>query len=127
MTYLERLRALEQKKVAPPPPTKATKATSVGSVGTTPTPFENIEGVQAADETAADRGQESRRQRVLAMLTDHPEARYAVLTHDPGKPEPVILTLAIRGQATCELRIPRDRYDPFLLLDLIECHGATLH
>ena len=42
-------------------------------------------------------------------------------------PEAVLLTLAIRGQATCELRIPRDRYDPFLLLDLIERHGATVH
>ncbi len=29
--------------------------------------------------------------------------------------------------ATCEFHIPRDRYDPFLLLDLIERHGATVH
>lgn len=70
---------------------------------------------------------EARRQRVLAMLDENPAARYAVLTHDTGDAEAVILTLAIRGRATCELRIPRDRYDPFLLLDLIERHGGTVH
>lgn len=70
---------------------------------------------------------EARRQRVLELLAQNPTARYAVLTHDPGDPEGVILTLAIRGQATCELLIPRDRYDPFLLLDLIERHGGTVH
>jgi hypothetical protein len=34
----------------------------------------------------------------------------------------VILTLAIRGKAACELRIPKSRYDAFVLLDLIEKH-----
>jgi len=70
---------------------------------------------------------EARRQRVLAMLGENPTARYAVLTHDTGDPEGVLLTLAIRGQATCELLIPRDRYDPFLLLDLIKQHAGTIH
>ena len=69
----------------------------------------------------------ARRTRVLEMLADHPEARYAVLTHDPGQPQDVTLTLGVRGQATCELRIPKDRYDPFLLLDLIERHCGTVH
>lgn len=71
---------------------------------------------------------EARRQRVLAMLDENPAARYAVLTHDPGAPDAVILTVAIRGRAACELRIPREKYDPFLLLDLIERHSnATVH
>lgn len=70
---------------------------------------------------------EARRTRVLEMLEEHPTARYAVLTDTTTDSEAVILTLAIRGEATCELRIPRDRYDPFLLLDLIERHGATVH
>jgi hypothetical protein len=70
---------------------------------------------------------ESRRQRVLDMLAERPDIRYAVLTDTQADPDAVILALAIRGRATCELRIPREKYDPFLLLDLIERHGGTLH
>lgn len=80
-----------------------------------------------AGDALPDPAAEARRQRVLAMLAERPGARYAVLTHDPGAPDHVILTLAIRGVATCEMSIPRDRYDPFLLLDLIERHGNTAH
>jgi len=69
---------------------------------------------------------EVRRQRVLAMLEAHPTARYAVVTDEDADPQAVILTLAIRRQVTFALRIPKDRYDPFLLLDLIERHGATV-
>ena len=32
----------------------------------------------------------------------------------------IILTLAIRSIRTCELEIPKRKYDPFLLLELIE-------
>jgi hypothetical protein len=70
---------------------------------------------------------EARRQRVLAMLAERPGARYAVLTDTEADPEAVILALAIRDVATCELRIPRAKYDPFLLLDLIERHGGAVH
>ena len=70
---------------------------------------------------------EARRQRVLAMLADRPGIRYAVLTDPVSHPDAVILTLAIRDKATCELLVPRDRYDPFLLFDLLDKHGATVH
>jgi hypothetical protein len=70
---------------------------------------------------------EARRQRVLGMLADHPEARYAFVTDMQADPEAVIVALAIRGRATCELRIPRERYDGTLLLDLIEKHGGAVH
>jgi len=70
---------------------------------------------------------EARRQKVLAMLAAHPEARYAALTDMQADPGGVLLTLAIRGVATCELHIPREKYDGVLLLDLIERHGATIH
>ncbi len=79
------------------------------------------------DAITADRAVEARRQRVLAMLAERPEARYALLTDTTADPEAVIVALAIRGRATCELRIPREKYDPFLLLHLIERHGATVH
>lgn len=83
----------------------------------------------------ADRGEEvvldpiaeARRHRVLAMLAQHPTTRYAVITDTESEPGVVILALAVRDVATCELRIPRDKYDGVLLLDLIERCGATVH
>ena len=82
----------------------------------------------APEETGAlpDPRAEARRQRVIAMLAERPGVRYAVLTDTEADPEAVILALAIRGVATCELRIPRAKYDPFLLLDLIDRHGGTV-
>lgn len=68
---------------------------------------------------------EARRQRVLAMLAERPGIRYAVVVDNPDT-DPVILALAIQGVGTCELRIPRAKYDPFLLLDLIERHSGTV-
>ena len=87
--------------------------------------------LRAANDTAYDTlpdpAAEARRQRVLGMLAERPDIRYAVLTDTQSDPEAVILALAIRGRATCELRIPRGKYDPFLLLELIERHGSTVH
>lgn len=146
MTYLEKLRALELEKGGTPAPTKPTeapsvptKAPSVGSVGTPPTPVLNIEAGSADDSDSArfssharpsandDPAVEARRQRVLAMLADRQSVRYAVLTDAEAESDAVILALAIRGVGTCELRVPREKYDPFLLLDLIARHGAAIH
>lgn len=70
---------------------------------------------------------EARRRRVLDMLAERPGIRYAILTDTKADAEAVLLTLAIRGQATCEFHIPRDRYDPFLLFNLIERDTVTVH
>ena len=70
---------------------------------------------------------EARRQRVVAMLAERPGIQYALVTNTEADPEAVLIALAIRGKATCELCIPRDRYAPFLLLELLDKHGATLH
>ena len=80
----------------------------------------------AADPLPDPRAQ-ARRRRVLAMLEAHPAARYALVSDEEAEPEAVILTLAIRGQATCDIRIPREKYDGTLLLDLIERHAGTVH
>ena len=78
-------------------------------------------------------GFEARRSRVLAMLEALPGGRYALLTDDEADPEAVILAIAIRGlmpdgaTVTCELRFPRAKWDPFLMLDLMERHGSTVH
>jgi hypothetical protein len=67
------------------------------------------------------------------MLADRQAVRYAVLTDTEADPTAVLLALAIRGgmpdgaTVTCELRIPRAKYDPFLLLELLERHGGSIH
>jgi hypothetical protein len=94
---------------------------------------ENKPGILAALEGAErdppqrDPAIEARRQRVLAMLEARPGTRYAVLTDLDAAPGVVVLALAIRGRASCELHIPRDKYDGVLLLDLIEKYGVTVH
>lgn len=78
-------------------------------------------------EQRADPAMEARRQRMLAMLRENPDITYALVTDTESDPDAVIVALAIRGRATCELLIPRDRYDGVLLLDLIEKHSGTMH
>lgn len=90
---------------------------------------ENKPGIVAAlqetvnDDALSEPAAEGRRQKVLEMLRDTPGIRYAVMVDDPDT-DPVIMALGIRDVETCELAIPRAKYDPFLLLDLIERHGA---
>lgn len=69
---------------------------------------------------------EARRQRVLAILAENPNIGRAVLVDDPDT-DPVLLTLAIRAQATCELAIPAVKFDPFELLGVLDRHGAKVH
>lgn len=82
---------------------------------------------EATYDAAPDAAAEARRQRVLAMLRENPTITYAAVTDTDSEPHAVIVALAIRGRATCELLIPRDRYDGVLLLDLIEQHCGTVH
>jgi len=82
---------------------------------------------KANSEPLPDPAMGARRQRVLAMLAERPGTRYAVLTDTEADSEAVIVALAIRDVATCEPRIPRQKYDPFLLLELVERHGGTIH
>lgn len=80
-----------------------------------------------APDTLPDPAAEARRRRVLDMLAQRPDTRYAVVTDSEAEQDAVILALAIRGAGTCELRIPKAKYDGTLLLDLIERHGTTVH
>lgn len=72
------------------------------------------------------------RQKVIAMLKARPDLRYALATDDADA-DPVCLVLGIRntspdGEAliTCALYMGRDRYDPFLLLDLLNRNGDII-
>jgi hypothetical protein len=53
------------------------------------------------------------------MLAQEPGLQYAMTSDDEGEPDAVLVTLAIRGTATCELRIPKDRYNGLALLKVI--------
>jgi hypothetical protein len=45
---------------------------------------------------------------------------YALRSDTKAEPDTVIVTLVIRDGATCELRIPKDRYDGLAILQMIE-------
>src|SRR5438105_2276526 len=105
MSYLAKLRALESEKITTPSPTEPTKAPSVGFVGDPRATFRNIEGSEVSRRqldtplTVQDlpSRQEQRRDRLLAILDDHPGLRYAVLgdDSDPEHPGRVVLALAL--------------------------------
>jgi hypothetical protein len=63
-----------------------------------------------------------RMEKVIDKLHGDPDLRYAMEVHDDVDLESIILTLAIRDKAACELRIPKSRHDAFALLELIEKH-----
>ena len=66
-------------------------------------------------------GRESRRQKVLQIMAEDDQPRkYYWATDDQAHPEFVFLTLAIRDVGTCELSIPKEKYDPFLLMEIID-------
>ena len=76
-------------------------------------------------ELAAPSGVRFRRQEVLQMMADddRPRSHYWK-TFDKAHPDFVILAFAIRGVGTGELSIPREKYDPFLLMEILDKHQA---
>jgi hypothetical protein len=60
------------------------------------------------------------RRKIISMLGAEPEALRAVYLDADSDPNNVILSIAIRQVATCEMLIPKDKYDPWRLLELIE-------
>ena len=80
--------------------------------------------VQADSDLPDDPAMERRRERVLAVLREHPERHRHVIFDPDAEPGVVIATVAVRmaqgGIATGELRIPADRYDPFLILAMLQ-------
>ena len=71
---------------------------------------------------------EWRRQKVIAMLEVAPDTQRAIYTDTDSDPHNVILTVAVRTcQQTCEMLIPKAKYDPWRLLELIERHGQATH
>jgi len=71
---------------------------------------------------------EWRRQKVIAMLEAAPGTQRAIYVDTDSDPHNAIVTVAVRAcQQTCEMLIPKAKYDPWRLLELIERHGHTTH
>jgi hypothetical protein len=68
---------------------------------------------------------EERRLKVLAILAEDPDSQRAIISDLNSDPENVILTIAIRDQYTFEMAIPKDRYDGFHVLEII--NHSPLH
>ncbi|MGH8580893.1 MAG: hypothetical protein ACREVK_12520 [Gammaproteobacteria bacterium] len=64
------------------------------------------------------------RNKVLKELADNPETKYAYVVDDPGT-DPVIVGFGIRDTATCEIAIPKERFDPFEFLLAIKGMAGT--
>ena len=66
-------------------------------------------------------GCERRRQQLHQMMAEGDQAKkYYWVTDTKSNPRFVILALGIRGVGTGELKIPRAKYDPFLLMKALE-------
>lgn len=70
---------------------------------------------------------ETRRQKVLELLEAAPENQRAILTDIHSDPDQVILTIAVRHVAVAEMMVPKSRYDPFLILELVEQYGTQMN
>lgn len=78
--------------------------------------------------TNAEARAEARRQKVIAMLNAAPDTKRAIFADTESDPHNIVLTVAVRAcQQTCELLIPKSKYDPWRLLELIERLGQTTH
>ena len=78
-------------------------------------------------EALPDPATEARHNRVCTMLRDDPGIRYAAITDDESDPANVIVSMSIRGVATFDMLIPREKWDGVLFLQLLERHSETLH
>ncbi len=58
------------------------------------------------------------------MLDENPQMQRAIHTDTESDLSNVILTIAVRHIATCEMLIPKAKYDPWQLLTLTEQPGV---
>ncbi len=83
-------------------------------------PRKRTDAEAAEQEHQNDPAMEARRQRVLAILAEHPRFRYAVVTDTTADPGAVVVHIGIRGIGAGEIVIAKDRYDGLELLHSLE-------
>lgn len=62
---------------------------------------------------------ELRRRQALHLLAKYPEDQRAYVVDADSDPERVLVLLALRGVGSCDLEIPRIKWDPFLFLSFL--------
>jgi len=67
-----------------------------------------------------EKAREIRRDKALAMLAENPDALRAVHTDTQSDKNGVILTIAVRNIAVAEMVIPRNQYDPWRLMAVLD-------
>lgn len=77
---------------------------------------------QAPEEEIKEPAMEARRQKVLAMLDADPDKQRAIFADTTSEPENVILAIAVRHFATFEMLVPKAKYDPWQLLNILDRH-----
>ncbi len=84
---------------------------------------------QSKAEILTELQREDRRQKAIALLEAAPGTQRAVYVDDTSDLQNIILAVAVRYPtgATCEMLIPKGRYDPWQLLELVERHGQVTH
>ncbi len=66
------------------------------------------------------------RQRAITLMCSAPNIQRGIIVNSEIEPDNVVVFVASRAhQQTCELRIPKEIYDPFELLNLIDQLDAT--
>ena len=71
---------------------------------------------------------EKSRQKAIALMNSSPDTPRGIYVDDQIDPDNVVLFVAVKScMETCELTIPRAKYDPFKLLELIERLGQANH
>lgn len=68
--------------------------------------------------------QEARRQKALALLEADTAIKRSVYADTDSDPDNIILAIALRGVATCEMLVPKARFDAWQLLALVDKYGA---
>jgi hypothetical protein len=66
------------------------------------------------------RGREERHRRVEELLAAEPDRKRVAIFDLNQNPAYVLCTIGIRGVGSCELCIPRDKYDPWAVLDALQ-------
>lgn len=124
MTLAALIRKRESRKVATAIP--AISATQTGGAPGTVARIATVAVAnptewQTANPALPDPAANARRLKVVAMLAENPAIERAVFSaEDRGA---FVVAVAIRGVGTCELRISKDRYDGFRLMDLLDRCG----
>ena len=120
--YLARLKQIENtKNVSNPTNTLLTKVTkpSFGSFGGS---FQGaIEKNNSDDSNLVEA---VRRRKTLTMLEENPSKQRVIYTDTESDSDNIILTIAVRNVATCEMLIPKSKYDPWQFLTLTEQLGV---